>query len=339
MTDHPGEMPGHSAPAHRSAVTPGPEPRIGLLKNPWTSDALFWIAFALFLFFGIAGVRNAIRLTSGPFGTSSLWWAEILTLSITMGLWLVLILIVPALIRQAIRRSRRRKALASGMATADPGWHIDPLDSTRYRWWNGNSWEDIVAPAPVPQKRGTVGVFLLAAVLAGPVAIFTIWGLAGTGRQSAPSSSPGQESNPNTALAVEVALESLVASTEDFLTTPVNPDNLAGSMRDAYSKLPAVETDYEYFTVVVNAVTSQDQLGPGAPSLASLKTLDSEMGKWLTTRLQYLQDLQPCQSATSNLSYANCADPVFTRYETALQDTMIETGEAFQAVFDSLNES
>lgn len=332
--DHTPLTPG---PINTRSPTPGPEPKNGLLNRPWTSDVLFWIAIAFLAFFGFAGVRSAIRVSTGPFGTIPTWWTEILTLTFTTAVWFFICFWVPALIRQAVRSSRRRKALALGPGTAEPGWHVDPLNSTHYRWWDGTKWSDVVAPAISHRSKGLLGVTLLVLVLAAPLLVFSIWGIAqpSSGTASQPSADPS--TNPNTSLAVEVALSSLLESTEDFLTTPVDRDNLAESMRQATKKFPAVESDYEYFNAVIGAVTTQDELGQGAPSLQSLRQLDGEMGEWLTVRQDYLSALQPCLQESSNYAYAGCAAPISERFEASLQSTMLSTGAAFQAVVDSIN--
>lgn len=322
-----------------AAPVPGPDQQPHLLKRPWTSDTLFWVAIILMALIGFAGVRSAVRTVSGPFGVSGLWFTEILTLAMTTAIFFALILVVPAAIRRRVRKSQRRKALAAGAGTPDPGWHVDPTDSTRYRWWNGRSWDDVVAPAPAQRSAGTWGVVLLVAVLAGPMAVFTVWGLAqSSGGAAASSVSSGVADNPNVDLAVEAALTSLLQSTEDFLKTPVNPDDLKASMSESMAKLPAVESDYEYFHAVVGAISSQSQLGPGAPSLLSLQKLDTDMGEWVQVRRAYLDALKKCQGAVDDIAYADCMVPIFDRFETPLQDTMMKTGASFQTVVDSLNQ-
>lgn len=330
------------APGAPDAEVPvaGPEARPGLLKRPWTSDTLFWVAIVLLGLIGIAGVRGAVRTVSGPFGVGGLWFVEILTLAMTTAIWFALVLVIPAAIRRRIRSSQRRKALAVGPGTSEPGWHVDPIDSTRYRWWNGTSWDNVVVPASPQRSAGTWGVVLLAVVLAGPMVVFTVWGLGESagGATIASSSTPAAADNPNVDVAVEAALTSLLQSTESFLKTPVNPDDLESSMSESTAKLPAVERDYEYFHAVVGAISSQSQLGPGAPSLVALRTLDTDMGEWLQVRRGYLDALKKCEGAVSEVAYADCMVPVFDRFEASLQDTMMKTGASFQAVVDSLNQ-
>lgn len=321
------------------APAPGPEPRPGLLKRPWTSDTLFWVAIVLLALFGIAGVRSAVRTVSGPFGVGGLWFVENLTLAMTTAIWFALVLVIPAAIRRRIRNSQRRKALAVGPGTSEPGWHVDPVDSTRYRWWTGTSWNDVVAPAPPQRSAGTWGVVLLAVVLAGPMAVFTMWGLAESagGAASTSTTTPAAD-NPNVDLAVEAALTSLLQSTEDFLKTPVDPDNLGQSMKETAAKLPAVESDYEYFSAVVGAISSQSQLGSGMPSLVALQKIDTDMGAWLKVRRDYIDDVKRCELYSDKIAYADCVVPIFDRFETPLQDTMLKTGASFQAVVDGLNQ-
>ena len=335
-TSDPAMTPGAPDTATPAA---GPEPRPGLLKTPWTSDTLFWVAIVLLALFGIAGVRSAVRTVSGPFGVGGLWFVENLTLAMTTAIWFALVLVIPAAIRRRIRNSQRRKALAVGPGTSEPGWHVDPVDSTRYRWWNGTSWDDVVAPAPPQRSAGTWGVVLLAVVLAGPMVVFTIWGLAeSSGGASRASTTSAAADNPNVDVAVEAALTSLLQSTEDFLKTPVTPDDIESAMSESMAKLPAVESDYEYFHAVVGAISSQSQLGPGAPSLVALRTLDTDMREWLQVRRGYLDALKKCEGAASELAYADCMVPIFDRFEASLQDTMMKTGASFQAVVDSLNQ-
>lgn len=318
---------------------PGPEPRPTLLKRPWTSDTIFWVGIILLGLFGVAGVRSAVRTVSTPFGVGGLWFVENLTLAMTTAIWFALVLVVPAAIRNRIRKSKRRKALAAGPGTSEPGWQVDPVDPTRYRWWNGTGWDDVVAPAPVQRPAGAWGVALLVIVLAGPMAVFTLWGLAQTSSGSAASPAPSvPDDNPNVDLAVEAALTSLLQSTEDFLKTPVDPDDLEGSMRETAAKLPAVESDYEYFSAVVGAISDQSQLGPGMPSLGALNTLNTDMGEWLQIRRDFVEDIKRCEIHSNQLAYADCAVPIFERFETPLQDTTLKTGASFQAVVDSLNQ-
>jgi hypothetical protein len=327
-------MSGENAAAPVTATTaqqPGPEPRAGLFNRPLTSDVLFWVGIVLMALMGFTSVRGAIRTVSSPFGVSTLWWTELITIAIVTPIFACLVLLLPAAIRSWVRKSRRRKALATRPATTEASWQVDPLDATRYRWWTGSAWGDVVVPAPAARGYGTWGVLILAAVFVLPFLAFAAWGASNTARVSGTATTPVAD-NPNIDIAVATALQSLNESTGAFLSVPVDENDVRGSMMATAAKLPAVQSDYDYFHEVMKSVTSQGQLGSGAPSLASLRQVDTAMAEWLEVRTNYLNGLKNCEMYTDQSLYFDCMGPVFDRFESSLQSTMFAAKDAFEAV-------
>lgn len=143
----------------------------------------------------------------------------------------------------------------------------------------------------------------------------------------------GDSGGPNVLQAVSIAYRALGASLQAFLATPVDENDLEASAVATASKLPQVRKDYDYFHLVVSGIASDDQLGTkGAPSLEMLQTVDRAVGEWVAVREAYLGALSSCFGSGDPLTFLDCQEPIFARYETQLVETAKAAGLAIQAV-------
>ena len=143
---------------------------------------------------------------------------------------------------------------------------------------------------------------------------------------------------PDVAKAVSIAYGAMGLSLQEFLSTPVDESDLEGSAVASAAKLPQIRKDYDYFHLVINAITSDEELGTnGAPSLAMLQSVDSAMGQWIAVRESYTGKLATCIGAGDINAFIDCQEPIFAQYETQLVDTAEAAGIAFQEVDNAGN--
>lgn len=143
---------------------------------------------------------------------------------------------------------------------------------------------------------------------------------------------------PDVAKGVSIAYGAMGLSLQEFLSTPVNENDLEGSAVASAAKLPQVRKDYDYFHLVINAITSDEELGTnGAPSLAMLQSVDRAMGEWIAVREAYTGELATCIGAGDLDAFINCQEPIFAQYETQLVDTAEAAGIAIQEVDNAGN--
>lgn len=184
-------------------------------------------------------------------------------------------------------------------------------------------------------------------VAAAAVSLVLVGGCASSGSTSSGDAAPASDPAPiaasttspeKVAQAVGVAYQSMALSVSDFLNTDVDMNDLETSQVASAAKLPPIRKDYDYFHLVVSSLTSDSQLaGQGMPTVASLQQMDSVMGQWLGVRENYLAELSNCFGTGDQMAYMDCADPVFSRYETQLVDTAADLSTAVQAVDGSVN--
>jgi hypothetical protein len=133
--------------------------------------------------------------------------------------------------------------------------------------------------------------------------------------------------------AVSISYRALGTSLADFLSTPVNESDLESSTVASAAKLPQIRKDYDYFHLVLSAVSSDEQLGTGgAPSLVMLQSVDSAVAQWVAVREAYIGEISRCFGSGNNAAFADCQAPIFSQFETQLVETAKETGLAIQAV-------
>jgi hypothetical protein len=143
--------------------------------------------------------------------------------------------------------------------------------------------------------------------------------------------SPGE-----VAQGVSAAYSLMGQSIGDFLNTPVDASNPLKSDSASASKIIRVRKDYDYFNLLLSALSNDDQLGTnGSPSLAQLRAVDDSVAYWLRVRELYLEEMSECFRLPDPYEYSNCQGPIFDRYETQLVDSARVAGGAIQAVDDS----
>lgn len=164
----------------------------------------------------------------------------------------------------------------------------------------------------------------------------------GSGPSSAPESTLSDVSSESivspekVSQSLGVAYQAMAQSVAGFLSIEVDPADLEASQVASAAQMPRIRKDYDYFHLLMSVLDSDEQLGTGnRPSLAQLQELDSAMGQWLNVREAYLGDLSLCFGSASPAAFAECADPVFVRYETQLVSTAGDLGPAFEAVDNS----
>lgn len=234
----------------------GPEEPIRLFKRPWVTDPLIWIGAILGLVLGLVSafavardgsnagviVVAAAGLVSGIF-----WWA--------------LSALLPAAVRFWTARRRRDTLLARTPEEADPGWHPDPTNLTRYRWWDGNAWQKEVNPGPVQLPIGRSGPILLSATV-GIVLISSLW-----------MSSVVSQSNDNSEVDAATAGEML----EDLRTLLPDADELQEELRTLAPASPSATPQPTYDPQLSESLAiAYGQMTEAVFAAAGLQPSDSE---------------------------------------------------------------
>jgi len=331
-------------------------PRRPLFRRPLTSDWVFWLFVVLA---GIGGTQNAYRSGQG-YGFSSPTITAVggfIDVGVSLLIGFGMFALIPALLRALVRRVSDRRALVRRPEDASEGWKTDPLNSASERWWKGDGWTRAVKPER-SKKVGSTAWWIFGGLLA----VMTVAFLLGRSSDPAPdfsnvdvdalreqvqgdtrqfldeplndSDSTG-EANPNTALAVGTYFSALVESITAYSQTPVDIQDVEASMVDARAAFEDVETNYTLLSGALSQVTSQQELGPGAPDLGDMRAFVDAMGPYVQTRLDYYAALDECGPMTTTREWGDCELAAFDIWEKPMVDTIPPVQTAFETLLES----
>ena len=331
-------------------------PRRPLFRRPLTSDWVFWLFVVLA---GIGGTQNAYRSGQGYWLSDSAITAVggFFDVGVSLLIAFGMFALVPALIRALVRRITDKRAFAKQPEDASEGWKTDPLNSAGERWWDGNGWTRAVKPES-PRKVGTAAWWIFGGLLA----VMTVAFLLGRSSDPVPDFSnvdvdalQGQvqgdtrqfldeplndggsagEANPNTALAVGTYFSALVEAITAYSQTPVDVQDVEASMVDARAAFEDVETNYTLLSGALAGVTSQQQLGPGAPDLGDMRAFVDAMGPYVQARLDYYAALDECGPMTATRAWGDCEFAASETWEKPMVDTIPPVQTAFETLLES----
>lgn len=349
-----------------SGVT-GPDEPQRLFRRPWVSDPLIWIGAVSAV--GL-GTLSAFGLAFGETGVSAV---QVALGSLFAALfWGLLTGLVPATIRKRLAYGRSESLLRQIPESVSPGWYPDPTNLTRYRWWDGSSWQSEVNPAPNARVVGRAGPVLL--VLVTPVVLAVSLLISG----AANTSSQNTVSNEDSAQQMLEDLQSYLPDSEDVQNelksrfpspAPVPSEQFAPQLSDAlaisygtmtqdvyavaelrpdengslsdYSRqyvrrVTRAMDSWDSFNELLNQVSSQRQLGD-FPPLDLLRDVDVSVGRFLVVADGIAGDIRRC-TTLSGQALALCLESSQSMYGNEYEVRLIAVGETIQALAEAREE-
>jgi hypothetical protein len=298
-----------------AADAPEPEGKPKFFDRPLAKDPIFWTGLAGIVVLGSLG---AFRNPSGsPLNPAGLV-ASFIDAALAAAYGWFLAGFLPALIRRLIRRSRRKSALKRVPSTTEPSWQQDPVKPERYRWWDGTSWGDVVAPPP-PRGPNKVAWLLVPAFL---IVLLAAW----AGGLASPSGGAGAKMT-QVADAYGASRDALGA----YVGLEISTDNpIADLAAKEVAVQQAVRTHAE-FSAVLSGISSQAEVGP-FPSLEQLRAYDSAAAEFLDTQASYVERLNAC-----SVTNRNCYLEADAWYKANRGDAGDRLTSAMQAIANEAN--
>jgi hypothetical protein len=241
----------------------------------------------------------------------------------------LLFAMLPAFIRRLVLSSRDRKALSVHPPTDSPGWHQDPLDPKGHRWWNGQIWTQ--AMLPTFKLLNTVSKSLAGVIVVILIVAFGAGLVSNLGSNSTNSS--------NATMMVNLAFEDLAIAAQEYNSIQINPTDPLGNVSELRDAFLDIEMNYTLLMGALGSVTSQSELGTGAPSLESLNGMIAALGPYVQIRSDYFNALEQCSPIVPNRGVTDCDSNVFADYERPLVDSIALVATTWEAVFASIPKS
>ena len=187
---------------------------------------------------------------------------------------------LPALVRRLIRRSRRKSALRKVPSTNEPSWQQDPVKPGRYRWWDGATWSDVVAPPPTRGPNKVVWLLVPAFL----IVVVAGW----AGGLSSPSVAAGAKMT-QLADAYGASRDAL----GEYVAMEISPENPVADLAAKEAAVQRAVSAHGRFTTVLLGVSTQSEVGP-FPSLEQLRAYDVAARDFLFAQASYMQRLNDC---------------------------------------------
>lgn len=315
-------------------------PKRKLFKCPLTSDWIFWLFVAFVVIVGMPTLYNIGQSYQGWGGAALLVGGPFDAIVQIAGAFF-LIALVPALIRALTWRIADKRALASPPLDIREGWKPDPLDGHRQRWWNGKQWTRALDPEP-STRVGAASWWTLAGLLVIlTAAMFIGYASPSTSEAgSTPASAVTDNSRkpPASAEAVVQHFQNLATAMIAYSESPFDNENYGKSFSDAHSAFKEVKSNYVLFDTALLSITSQDELGPGAPDLLALRNFANALDPWIETRSNLFTALENCGAGTAVQLPGDCEYDAYMQWEQPILDTMPPVAKAFDAVVNSIPE-
>lgn len=320
---------GIAPPVSREQSKPA---RRRLFVHPITKDWTFWLFLVFAVLGGVQtnyrqGSMNSTGNSAGGVGAALI--DVVFLTSLSLALTFLFCATLPAFIRKLFYLSGDRRALGIHPPTDSGGWHQDPLDSRRQRWWNGQIWTQATLPG---MRLFNTGSKLLASVIV--LALFVAFGVG-----IASNSSKNSTNSSNATMMVNVAFQDLAEAAQKFNSIQINPNDPLGNISEVRDAYLDIEMNYTLLKGALGSVTSQLELGTGAPSLESLNAMISAMGPYVQIRSDYFAALEQCSPIVSGRDVTDCDLDVYADYERSLINSIAPVATTWEAVFESIPKS